>query len=89
MRTSTIKAFEGKSAGKYPYKDAVDERVGEIMQALADAGVLERLRVFGMDGDEQADQQLAPTATAPYSRHAQRHPGKAACTCPGAAWKRS
>ncbi len=43
------KAFEGKSASKYPYKDAVvevDAYIGEIMQALATAGVLENTFVF-------------------------------------------
>ncbi len=43
------KAFEGKSASKYQYKDdvvEVDAYVGEIVQALADAGVLENTFVF-------------------------------------------
>ncbi len=47
--TFAAKAFEGKSASKYPYKDAVvevDTYVGEIVQALADAGVLENTFVF-------------------------------------------
>jgi arylsulfatase len=43
------KAFEGKSGSKYAYKDAVvevDAYIGEIVQALADAGVLENTFVF-------------------------------------------
>jgi arylsulfatase len=43
------KAFEGKSAGKYPYKDAVvevDAYIGEIVKALDDAGVLENTFIF-------------------------------------------
>lgn len=43
------RAFEGRSSSKYPYKDAVvevDAYVGEIMQALKDAGVLENTFVF-------------------------------------------
>ena len=47
--TFASKAFEGKSAGKYPYKDAVvevDAYIGEICKALEDAGVLENTFVF-------------------------------------------
>ncbi len=43
------KAFEGKSASKYPYKDAVvevDAYIGEIVKALEDAGVLENTFIF-------------------------------------------
>jgi arylsulfatase A-like enzyme len=43
------KAFEGKSASKYPYKDAlveVDAYIGEIVQALEQAGVLDNTFVF-------------------------------------------
>ncbi len=43
------KAFEGKSASKYPYKDAVvevDAYVGEIVAALDKAGVLDNTFVF-------------------------------------------
>ncbi len=43
------KAFEGKSASKYPYKDAVvevDAYVGEIVDALEQAGVLENTLIF-------------------------------------------
>ena len=43
------KAFEGKSASKYPYKDAVvevDAYIGEIVKALDDAGVLENTFIF-------------------------------------------
>jgi arylsulfatase len=43
------KAFEGKSASKYPYKDAVvevDAYVGEIVAALDKAGVLENTFIF-------------------------------------------
>jgi arylsulfatase A-like enzyme len=43
------KGFEGKSAGKYPYKDAVvevDAYVGEIVAALEQAGVLENTFIF-------------------------------------------
>lgn len=42
-------AFEGKSASKYPYKDAiveVDAYVGEIVAALDAAGVLDNTLVF-------------------------------------------
>jgi len=41
--------LEGLSAAKYPYKDAVaevDQHVGLIVKALADAGVLENTLVF-------------------------------------------
>jgi arylsulfatase len=41
--------FEGMSASKYPYKDAVaevDMHVGNIMKALEEAGVLENTFVF-------------------------------------------
>jgi arylsulfatase A-like enzyme len=47
--TFASKAFEGKSASKYPYKDAVvevDAYVGEIVRALDEAGVLENTFVF-------------------------------------------
>lgn len=43
------KAFEGRSAGKFPYKDAVvevDAYVGEIVDALDKAGVLENTFIF-------------------------------------------
>ena len=43
------KAFEGKSGSKYPYKDAlveVDAYIGEIVNALDDAGVLENTFIF-------------------------------------------
>ncbi|HEY6511769.1 MAG TPA: arylsulfatase [Burkholderiaceae bacterium] len=43
------KAFEGKSASKYPYKDAVvevDAYVGEIVAALDKAGVLDNTFIF-------------------------------------------
>ncbi len=43
------KAFEGKSASKYPYKDAVvevDAYVGEIVAALDKAGVLDNTLIF-------------------------------------------
>lgn len=42
-------AFEGKSGGKYPYKDAlveVDAAIGEIVKALEDAGMLEATFIF-------------------------------------------
>jgi len=41
--------FEGKSGSKYPYKDAVvevDAYIGEIVQALEEAGVLDNTFVF-------------------------------------------
>lgn len=43
------KAFEGKSASKYPYKDdvvEVDAHIGEIVKALDEAGVLENTFIF-------------------------------------------
>ncbi|OCP35777.1 arylsulfatase [Ensifer sp. LC163] len=43
------KEFEGKSGSKYPYKDAVvevDAYVGEIVEALDKAGVLENTFIF-------------------------------------------
>ncbi|OOG73454.1 arylsulfatase [Sinorhizobium sp. A49] len=43
------KAFEGKSASKYPYKDdvvEVDAYIGEIVAALDAAGVLENTFIF-------------------------------------------
>lgn len=43
------KAFEGKSASKYPYKDdivEVDAYMGEIVDALDKAGVLENTLIF-------------------------------------------
>ena len=43
------KAFEGKSASKYPFKDGVvevDAYIGEIVDALDKAGVLENTFVF-------------------------------------------
>jgi arylsulfatase len=47
--TFASKSFEGKSGSKYPYKDSVvevDAYVGEIVKALADAGVLENTLIF-------------------------------------------
>lgn len=47
--TFASKAFEGKSASKYPYKDAVvevDAYIGEIVNALDKAGVLENTFIF-------------------------------------------
>lgn len=47
--TFAAKAFEGKSASKYPYKDAVvevDAYIGEIVAALDRAGVLENTFIF-------------------------------------------
>ena len=47
--TFPSKAFEGKSDSKYQYKDSVvevDAYVGEIVKALADAGVLENTFIF-------------------------------------------
>lgn len=43
------KEFEGKSGSKYPYKDAlveVDAYIGEIVQTLDEAGVLENTFIF-------------------------------------------
>jgi arylsulfatase len=43
------KAFEGKSGSKYPYKDdvvEVDAYIGEIVQALDEAGVLDNTFIF-------------------------------------------
>ncbi|CAN7682026.1 arylsulfatase [Ensifer adhaerens] len=43
------KAFEGKSASKYPYKDdvvEVDAYIGEIVKTLDEAGVLENTFIF-------------------------------------------
>jgi arylsulfatase A-like enzyme len=43
------KVFEGKSGSKYPYKDAiveVDTYIGEIVEALDKAGVLENTFIF-------------------------------------------
>ena len=43
------KAFEGKSASKYPYKDdvvEVDAYIGEIVKALDEAGVLDNTFIF-------------------------------------------
>jgi len=43
------KAFEGKSASKYPYKDdvvEVDAYIGEIVRALDEAGVLDNTFIF-------------------------------------------
>jgi arylsulfatase A-like enzyme len=47
--TFASKEFEGKSASKYSYKDAVvevDAYVGEIVKTLDDAGVLENTFIF-------------------------------------------
>ena len=47
--TFPSKAFEGKSAAKYQYKDSVvevDAYIGEIVKALDDAGVLDNTFVF-------------------------------------------
>ncbi len=47
--TFPSKAFEGKSASKYPYRDSVvevDAYIGEIVKALDDAGVLDNTFVF-------------------------------------------
>jgi arylsulfatase len=47
--TFASKAFEGRSASKYPYKDAVvevDAYIGEIVAALDRAGVLENTFIF-------------------------------------------
>ena len=47
--TFPAKAFKGKSASKYPYKDSVvevDAYIGEIVKALGDAGVLENTFIF-------------------------------------------
>jgi len=47
--TFASKAFEGKSASKFPYKDAVvevDAYIGEIVKALEEAGVLENTFIF-------------------------------------------
>jgi arylsulfatase A-like enzyme len=43
------KAFEGKSASKYPYKDAVvevDAIIGEVVKALEETGELENTFIF-------------------------------------------
>jgi len=43
------KAFEGKSASKYPYKDdvvEVDAYIGEIVRAIEEAGALENTFIF-------------------------------------------
>jgi arylsulfatase A-like enzyme len=47
--TFASKAFEGKSASKYSYKDSVvevDAYIGEIVKALDEAGVLENTFIF-------------------------------------------
>ncbi len=77
------KEFKGRSASKYPYKDAVvevDAYIGEIVKALDDAGVStipssSSHPIMGLSG------RLADTG---YTRSAPtRHlPGKAACVCP-------
>jgi arylsulfatase len=43
------KEFKGRSASKYPYKDAVvevDAYIGEVVKALDDAGVLDNTFIF-------------------------------------------
>ena len=54
------KEFKGRSASKYPYKDAVvevDAYIGEIVKALDDAGVLDNTFIFvTSDNGPQRDQ---------------------------------
>jgi arylsulfatase A-like enzyme len=70
--------FEGKSASKYPYKDAVvevDAYVGEIIGALEAAGVLENTLVFVTSDNGPQRDSWPDTGYTPF------HGGK------GSAWE--
>ena len=63
------KAFEGKSAGKYPYKDAVvevDAYIGEIVAALEAAGVLENTFVFVTSDNGPQRDSWPDSGTTPF-----------------------
>ena len=80
--TFASKAFEGKSASKYPYKDSVvevDAYIGEIVKALEDAGVLENTFIFvtsdnGPQMDSLARQRLCAVPRRQRFGLGRRHP---------------
>jgi arylsulfatase len=84
------RTFEGKSASKYPYKDAVvelDAYVGEIMQALSDAGVLENTFVFFFSANGPQRDSWPDTGYTPF-RGAKASAWEGGVRVPGIAyWK--
>lgn len=84
------KAFEGKSASKYPYKDAlveVDAYVGEIVAALDKAGVLENTFIF-LTSDNGPQMDSWPDSGYTPFRGAKASPWEGGVRVPGIAyWK--
>jgi arylsulfatase A-like enzyme len=63
------KEFEGKSASKYPYRDAVvevDAYIGEIVDALDRAGVLENTFVFVTSDNGPQRDSWPDSGTTPF-----------------------
>ncbi len=84
------KVFEGKSGSKYPYKDAVvevDAYIGEIMEALERAGVLENTFVF-MTSDNGPDLSVWPDCGYTPFKGSKTTPWEGGVRVPGIAyWK--
>lgn len=83
-------AFEGKSASKYPYKDAVvevDAYIGEIAKTLGEAGVLDNTFIFVTSDNGPQMDSWPDSGYAPF-RGAKTTPWEAGVRVPGIAyWK--
>ena len=67
--TAPSKAFKGRSAAKYPYKDSVvevDAYIGDIVKALSDAGVLENTFIFVTSDNGQQNDSWPDTGFSPF-----------------------
>ena len=88
--TFASKAFEGKSASKYPYKDSVvevDAYVGEIVKALEEAGVLENTFIFVTSDNGPQTDSWPDTGYTPF-RGAKASSWEGGVRVPGiACWK--
>lgn len=82
------KAFKGKSAAKYQYRDnvvEVDSHVGNIIQALKDAGVAENTFVFFTSDNGPQNDSWPDSGHTPY-RGAKNTPWEGGVRVPGIAW---
>jgi len=88
--TFPAKAFKGKSASKYQYKDSVvevDAYIGEIVQALDAAGVLENTFIFVTSDNGPQNDSWPDTGYTPF-RGAKASSWEGGVRVPGIAyWK--
>lgn len=82
------KAFKGKSAAKYQYRDnvvEVDAHVGSIIQALEDAGVADNTFVFFTSDNGPQNDSWPDTGYTPF-RGAKNTTWEGGVRVPGIAW---